>query len=37
MMRKELQSIGSSIEARIDTKLTTFENAQQITKTTIET
>ena len=26
MMRKELQSIGSSIEARIDTKLTTFEN-----------
>lgn len=37
MMRKELQSMGAAIETRIDTKLTTYENGQQINKTTIET
>lgn len=26
MLRKELQNIGTSIEARIDSKLTTYEN-----------
>jgi exonuclease VII small subunit len=37
MMRKELNTIGQSIEARLDTKLTTYENGQSINKTTIET
>ena len=37
MMRKELQTIGASIETRLDTKLTTYENGASINKTTIET
>ena len=37
MMRKELTNIGQSIEARIDTKLQTFESGQQVVKATIET
>lgn len=28
MMRKELQTLGQAIEARIDTRMTTYENAQ---------
>lgn len=37
MMRKELNTIGQSIETRLDTKLTTYESGQSINKTTIET
>jgi hypothetical protein len=37
MMRKELTTIGQSIEARMDTKLTTYESGQAMNKTTIET
>jgi hypothetical protein len=37
MMRKELQNLGQAIETRIDSKLSTYENGHQITKTTIET
>ena len=37
MMRKELQTIGQSIEVRMDTKLSTYENGASINKTTIET
>ena len=37
MMRKELQTIGQSIEARMDTKLSTYENGASMNKTTIET
>lgn len=37
MMRKELTTIGQSIEARMDTKLTTYESGQAMVKTTIET
>jgi exonuclease VII small subunit len=37
IMRKEIQTIGQSIEARLDTKLTTYENGVSINKTTIET
>ena len=37
MLRKELQNIGTSIEARIDSKLTTYENGEQLARSTIET
>lgn len=37
MMRKELQTLGQAIEVRIDTRMTTYENAQQVTRATIET
>ena len=37
LMRKDLANMANAIETRIDSKLTTFENGQQIIRSTIET
>lgn len=37
LMRKELQTLGQAIETKIDSRMTTYENAQQVTRSTIET
>jgi hypothetical protein len=37
MMRKELTTIGQSIETRMDTKLTTYESGLAMNKSTLDT
>ena len=37
MIKKDLATLAQAIETRMDTKLSTIENGQQINKSTIET